>query len=115
MGKKRSIVERLKRIKKNLEYKQKLTLFDVKMLKRTMIISMIISHQPKANNLMAAPPKRQITFPPQKGSFPLDHFKECDEHYKNYMKCRHLTKAYLECRMSNNLMQKEELSKLGFR
>ena len=56
---------------------------------------------------MATPPKRQITFPPQKGSFPLDHFKECDDHYKNYMKCleeslndskkcRHLTKAYLE-------------------
>jgi len=74
---------------------------------------------------MATPPKRQITFPPQKGSFPLDHFKECDEHYKNYMKCleeglndskkcRHLTKAYLECRMANGLMEKEQFSKLGF-
>ena len=56
---------------------------------------------------MAAPRPRTVVFGPEKGSFPLDHFKECDEHYKAYMtclsesgnhatKCRHISKEYLE-------------------
>jgi len=36
---------------------------------------------------MAAPAKRQQVFAPQKGSFPIDHFKECDKYYTNYMEC----------------------------
>lgn len=56
---------------------------------------------------MATPPKRMQVFAPLKGSFPIDHFKECDEYYKNYMnciksnsgastKCRNETKEYME-------------------
>lgn len=30
-------------------------------------------------------------------------------------KCRHLSKLYLQCRMENNLMEKDEMSNLGFR
>jgi len=63
-------------------------------------------------------------FAPLKGSFPIDHFKECDEYYKNYMnciksnsgastKCRNETKEYMECRMNKDLMEKQELKNLG--
>jgi len=63
-------------------------------------------------------------FAPLKGSFPIDHFKECDEYYKNYMnciksnsgastKCRNETKQYMECRMNKDLMEKQELKNLG--
>ena len=58
-------------------------------------------------NRMATPPKRMQVFAPLKGSFPIDHFKECDEYYKSYMeciksnngastKCRSQTKEYME-------------------
>lgn len=30
-------------------------------------------------------------------------------------KCRHLTRQYLECRMEKGLMEKDEMSNLGFR
>lgn len=73
---------------------------------------------------MSAPAKRQQVFPPAKGSFPIDHFQECNESYDDYMKClkdnlnqaskcREATKNYLECRMKNNLMQREKLENLG--
>lgn len=63
--------------------------------------------------------------PPQKGSFPLDHDGVCKSLMVTYMKCLHTkdndnsacreeAKAYLGCRMDNNLMTKEEWSKLGF-
>ncbi|VDK43818.1 unnamed protein product [Anisakis simplex] len=63
--------------------------------------------------------------PPLKGSFPLDHEGECKLSMLNYMiclhenknvndKCRHLAKAYLKCRMDNDLMTKEDMAKLGF-
>jgi cytochrome c oxidase assembly protein subunit 19 len=62
---------------------------------------------------------------PDKGSFPLDHFKECKKEVAQYNKCllkfdnlpkrcRKYQKAYLECRMDNGLMEKESLNKLGF-
>ena len=52
-----------------------------------------------------APPR-----PPDKGSFPLDHFGECSAQKRSYMEClkqhamqtqdcRELAKAYLQCRM----------------
>merc|ERR1719198_1453942 len=68
-----------------------------------------------------APPR-----PPDKGSFPLDHFGECSAVKRRYMEClkehamqteacRNLAKSYLQCRMDTNLMAREELSKLGYR
>ncbi|PWN36723.1 uncharacterized protein FA14DRAFT_128959, partial [Meira miltonrushii] len=63
--------------------------------------------------------------PPDRGSFPLDHDGECTKVMKEYMtcmrqnkmdngKCRHLSKSYLQCRMENGLMEKDEMSNLGF-
>ncbi|CAI9717300.1 c oxidase assembly COX19 [Octopus vulgaris] len=64
--------------------------------------------------------------PPEKGSFPLDHEGQCKMFMIKYMKClntnsnentkcRQESKDYLECRMENNLMTKEDFSKLGFK
>lgn len=68
------------------------------------------------------PPK-----PPDKGSFPLDHFRECSEAKTKYVdclkahgmkanaeECRQLSAAYLQCRMDTQLMAKEDVKKLGF-
>lgn len=63
--------------------------------------------------------------PPDKGSFPLDHEGVCKKVMLKYMvclsnqknnnsACREEAKAYLECRMENHLMAKEDWSKLGF-
>lgn len=63
--------------------------------------------------------------PPEKGSFPLDHEGVCKTLMTKYMKClavngnnnagcRTEAQEYLGCRMDNNLMAKEEWSKLGF-
>mmetsp|Transcript_130139 Transcript_130139/g.278080 ORF Transcript_130139/g.278080 Transcript_130139/m.278080 type:complete len:137 (-) Transcript_130139:92-502(-) len=63
--------------------------------------------------------------PPDKGSFPLDHFNECSslkaeylrclrEHNFDNMSCRYLSKQYLECRMERNLMSQEPLKSLGY-
>ncbi|XP_075035730.1 cytochrome c oxidase assembly protein COX19 [Mixophyes fleayi] len=64
--------------------------------------------------------------PPEKGSFPLDHFGECKPLKETFMKClrenrfqsslcREESKEYLECRMERQLMAKEPLEKLGFK
>ncbi|XP_045899169.1 cytochrome c oxidase assembly protein COX19 [Micropterus dolomieu] len=64
--------------------------------------------------------------PPEKGSFPLDHFGECKAFKETFMKClrdnsfdnskcRLQSKGYLECRMEHQLMAKEPLEKLGFK
>lgn len=69
--------------------------------------------------------KRFIPTPPDKGSFPLDHEGVCKQLMIEYMKClrksennnsacREEAQKYLGCRMDNNLMAKEEWSKLGF-
>lgn len=63
--------------------------------------------------------------PPDKGSFPLDHDGECKSDKEAFMKCladnngvgracRLLSKQYLECRMSRDLMSKESVQNLGF-
>ena len=63
--------------------------------------------------------------PPQKGSFPLDHDAECklfmlhyisclNKHDMDNGKCRLASKEYLECRMTHNLMKREDWSKLGY-
>ena len=64
--------------------------------------------------------------PPERGVFPLDHFDECGAHTKKFLAClkenqgrsdagpcRKLVRAYLDCRMQNGLMAKEELGDLG--
>eukprot|EP01023_Acetabularia_acetabulum_P063792 TRINITY_DN807_c0_g1_i4.p4 TRINITY_DN807_c0_g1~~TRINITY_DN807_c0_g1_i4.p4 ORF type:complete len:111 (+),score=14.36 TRINITY_DN807_c0_g1_i4:82-414(+) len=62
--------------------------------------------------------------PPEKGIFPLDHFQECKKACSEYLEClkRHdqktelclaETKKYLECRMDNHLMSKQDLKELG--
>ncbi|ODV94390.1 hypothetical protein PACTADRAFT_51232 [Pachysolen tannophilus NRRL Y-2460] len=63
--------------------------------------------------------------PPERGSFPLDHFGDCTaemEKYLNCLKivknenapnCRILAKNYLNCRMENNLMDKVSWKELG--
>mmetsp|Transcript_5985 Transcript_5985/g.13628 ORF Transcript_5985/g.13628 Transcript_5985/m.13628 type:complete len:140 (+) Transcript_5985:41-460(+) len=63
--------------------------------------------------------------PPDKGSFPLDHFSECSDlkeeylrclkdHKHDNMSCRYLSKKYLQCRMDKNLMRREPMQSLGF-
>ncbi|OMJ29043.1 Cytochrome c oxidase assembly protein COX19 [Smittium culicis] len=62
--------------------------------------------------------------PPDRGSFPLDHDGDCKDYMLRYMecikgtsehsKCRELSKAYLECRMKNGLMDKTDFKQLGF-
>lgn len=55
---------------------------------------------------------------PDRGSFPLDHFHECDTEAKAYSKCiakhelmpkrcRTHQMNYLECRMKSGLMEHE--------
>lgn len=69
--------------------------------------------------------KRFNPIPPEKGSFPLDHESLCKQQMTKYMKCletnkddnslcRLLAKDYLQCRMENNLMAKEEWKSLGY-
>lgn len=80
--------------------------------------------------------------PPEKGSFPLDHFDECGPAMKKsaltrplsytfsppirYMSClqefegvvrycEDEAKAYLQCRMDKGLMVPEPMTNLGFR
>ncbi|KAJ3992018.1 hypothetical protein F5050DRAFT_1031446 [Lentinula boryana] len=62
--------------------------------------------------------------PPDRGSFPLDHYAECKEQMMLYMNClksnsststacQDLSKEYLHCRMNRGLMQKEDWESLG--
>ncbi|THV06051.1 hypothetical protein K435DRAFT_712052 [Dendrothele bispora CBS 962.96] len=62
--------------------------------------------------------------PPDRGSFPLDHYAECKEQMTIYMNClrensstssacRDLSKQYLDCRMQKGLMEKDEWRNLG--
>ncbi|XP_034240727.1 cytochrome c oxidase assembly protein COX19 [Thrips palmi] len=67
---------------------------------------------------------RFVPTPPDKGSFPLDHDGVCKNLMSTYMKClatnkqdntkcREEIKLYLDCRMNNNLMTKEDWRTLG--
>lgn len=69
--------------------------------------------------------KKFTPVPPQKGSFPLDHENACKIQMNEYMDClrknrdknadcRTQAKEYLQCRMDNNLMAKEEWNQLGY-
>lgn len=68
--------------------------------------------------------KRFIPTPPDKGSFPLDHENVCKLQMIKYMsclkksrsdnaQCRIESKDYLQCRMDNGLMAREEWKHLG--
>jgi len=63
--------------------------------------------------------------PPERGSFPLDHEGVCKSSMIKYMRCladnrhrntlcRDIAQEYLECRMNNDLMARDEWSNLGF-
>ncbi len=63
--------------------------------------------------------------PPERGSFPLDHFRECRPIHDAYLKClkshkhdnlacKENAKIYLQCRMDKNLMARDTLENLGF-
>lgn len=63
--------------------------------------------------------------PPERGSFPLDHDHECSSIMAQYLdclkivkgnnapNCRLLAKSYLNCRMENQLMEKDDWKNLG--
>ncbi|WWC59606.1 cytochrome c oxidase assembly protein COX19 [Kwoniella dejecticola CBS 10117] len=62
--------------------------------------------------------------PPQRGSFPLDHDGDCKDAMLSYLKClksnandngkcRLQSKKYLECRMDNGLMTRDDFQNLG--
>lgn len=66
--------------------------------------------------------------PPEKGSFPLDHYAECKSQMTTYLRClrrargdngapecRQASRDYLACRMEHGLMAKEEWRNLGFK
>ena len=61
---------------------------------------------------------------PDRGSFPLDHHSECKPEVQAFLKClqssgsehvrcKQLSKAYLQCRMDKDLMMRENLDDLG--
>lgn len=64
--------------------------------------------------------------PPQRGSFPVDHDGECAELVNKYLQCiklsqgqnssncRIIAKRFLECRMSHDLMDRDDWKNLGF-
>ncbi|CAD6184780.1 unnamed protein product [Caenorhabditis auriculariae] len=69
--------------------------------------------------------KVQSVSAPLKGSFPLDHDGSCKLEMLKYMcclhekgqknsECRELAKSYFSCRMDNNLMSRDDWSKLGY-
>ncbi|KAJ7081974.1 hypothetical protein C8R43DRAFT_338526 [Mycena crocata] len=74
------------------------------------------------------PPSVNVGFkptPPDRGSFPLDHYGECKDQMKLYMSClrdnsstsspcRLLSKDYLDCRMNKGLMERDDWKNLGF-
>ncbi|GLB36466.1 putative CHCH domain containing protein [Lyophyllum shimeji] len=74
------------------------------------------------------PPSINVGFktsPPDRGSFPLDHYGECKDMMTLYMSClreneststpcRELSKNYLECRMQKGLMERDEWKNLGY-
>ncbi|KZP32262.1 hypothetical protein FIBSPDRAFT_1036905 [Athelia psychrophila] len=73
------------------------------------------------------PPSMNMGFspaPPDRGSFPLDHYGECKDQMMQYMTClrqngststpcRVLSKEYLNCRMNHGLMERDEWKNLG--
>ena len=74
---------------------------------------------------MANRKTRMAISAPDKGSFPLDHFHECEEHAIRYnacldkhqlmpKRCQKFQINYIECRMKHGLMGKDKIENLGF-
>ena len=70
--------------------------------------------------------KTPVAVPPIKGSFPLDKKGKCRKEFTIYMSClksnqqsneicKPVAKEYLQCRMDNGLMIKENMEKIGYR
>ncbi|KAF8350182.1 hypothetical protein F5887DRAFT_877536 [Amanita rubescens] len=73
------------------------------------------------------PPSISVGFkpaPPDRGSFPLDHYGECKDKMMFYMDClrrnsgqstpcRAFSKDYLNCRMEKGLMERDNWGNLG--
>lgn len=68
---------------------------------------------------------KQVVQPPQRGIFPLDHFRECSDPMEKYVQClkdnrekhhlcRDMSREYLQCRMDRGLMASENLDEMGF-
>ena len=67
---------------------------------------------------------RKNSKPPEKGVFPLDHGAECKREIRTFLgclkenkgdhfPCKSFSKEYLQCRMDNDLMEKQSLNELG--
>ena len=76
-------------------------------------------------NPMVTGPNIPARTPPERGSFPLDHFQECRNIHDTYLRClktnkhdnlacKGTAKEYLQCRMDKNLMARDTLENLGF-
>ncbi|KAL5110159.1 Cytochrome c oxidase assembly protein COX19 [Taenia crassiceps] len=85
----------------------------------------LIANTSKMGDAGAFANPRNRVRPPDKGSFPLDHMGVCKDMREKWMacmkahawdsgECRSESAAYLRCRMANNLMSPEEVTKLGF-
>ncbi|KFB45085.1 hypothetical protein ZHAS_00013003 [Anopheles sinensis] len=83
------------------------------------------TYQPPTMTSMTFGQKKFIPTAPEKGSFPLDHGGQCRKLMLFYMRClrenaddnsacRQESKAYLQCRMDNELMAREDFAKLGY-
>lgn len=84
-----------------------------------------ICDKPKASLTSGGNFKSWTPTPPERGSFPLDHYGDCKDQMMEYLKCmkftenknapncRILAKKYLQCRMDNQLMEKSDWDSLG--
>ena len=74
---------------------------------------------------MSSRKSRPVITAPDKGSFPLDHFHECEEfavlyhsclekHQLMPKRCQKFQVNYIECRMKHGLMGKEKIENLGY-
>ena len=73
-------------------------------------------------NFSASRSQRQ---PPERGSFPLDHFQACTPLKRDFLAClkregnehvacRALSERYLACRMDKDLMARDAMENIGF-
>ena len=90
------------------------------------LINLLILFKPLEVLLAMANRKTRMAISgPDKGSFPLDHFHECEEHAIRYnacldkhqlmpKRCQKFQINYIECRMKHGLMGKDKIENLGF-
>jgi cytochrome c oxidase assembly protein subunit 19 len=92
------------------------------------LANVIVSSRRRSERIMSSismGSAKQVVRPPQRGIFPLDHYRECKGPMDQYLeclkeekdlhhKCKDHSKEYLQCRMDRDLMSKENLDQLGF-